>query len=180
MDGSDTLYTISSAGLKTFKPIRPGMYTTSNAPSASIYEGYIIYNLDSNKHQYSDGSTWINMPGGGSGGGGLPTIPNGYPYISNGSGGGDSSIALYVNRSTKQIGFGTSSPTHALTLNKEFANSGLVLYNTSDQVTNYERLLMKTTSTNIAKFDLQHGGTGAVGYYSFEINGVPKFQSCVS
>jgi hypothetical protein len=73
---SDTLIYADSLRVKTFKPLRPGEYTTATAPPASAFPGYVIVNVDSNyKPQYSDGTNWINLPGtAGGGGGGVTTF----------------------------------------------------------------------------------------------------------
>lgn len=62
---------------------------------------------------YNSSTGVLNVPQY-SGGGGLPTIPTGYPYISNGSAGGDSSTALYVNRANKTIGINSTATTHSI------------------------------------------------------------------
>lgn len=69
---SDSLGYIDSLKIKWFKPVRMGAYTTSGAPTASAFQGYMIYNTDSNKVQYSDGSTWQNLEAGTGGGGANP------------------------------------------------------------------------------------------------------------
>lgn len=48
---------------------------------------------------------------------------------------------------------------------------GIVLYSTADEVTNFQRLRINVTSANIAIYDLQKGGTGAVGYHSWRVGG---------
>ena len=55
------------------------------------------------------------------------------------------------------IGIGTNAPTHSLTLNS--TSTGVAIYNTSDQTTNYERLLLRYT-TSIGEFASESGGTG--------------------
>jgi len=67
--GTDSVGYIDSLKIKWFKPVRPGIYTTAGAPTASDYPGYVIYNSDSSKLQFSNGSGWITL-GGSSGGGG--------------------------------------------------------------------------------------------------------------
>ena len=62
---------------------------------------------------YNSSTGVLNVPQY-SGGGGLPTIPTGYPYISDGSSGGDSSTALYVNRANKTIGINSTATTHSI------------------------------------------------------------------
>jgi hypothetical protein len=57
------------------------------------------------------------------------------------------------------IGIATSAPTHALTLGS--TATGISLYNTSDQTTNYERV-RKAWSSNIFQITSEVGGTGTV------------------
>lgn len=72
-------------------------------------------------------------------GGSLPTLPSGYPYISDGSSGADSSIALYVDRSNKRIGIGTASPTQTLYV------SGSAFFGTDNDV------ILGRTTNNVLK-----------------------------
>lgn len=72
--GTDTtlagnLFFITSDSVKFLLPVIFAHYTTSGAPDASLHEGAIIYNTDSNFHQYSNGTSWLNVPGSGGGGG---------------------------------------------------------------------------------------------------------------
>jgi hypothetical protein len=74
--GTDTVGYVDSLRVKFFKPVLPGSYTTATAPPASAFPGYIIYNTDSLKPQYSNGTNWLNLPGAGGGGGGGSYIFN--------------------------------------------------------------------------------------------------------
>lgn len=56
------------------------------------------------------------------------------------------------------LGLRTSSPTHTLTLGS--TSTGIALYNTADQATNYERGLLHWTG-NVLTLTAQAGGTGA-------------------
>lgn len=56
------------------------------------------------------------------------------------------------------MGIGTTSPTHSLTLNS--TATGIALYNTSDQTTNYERVQMYWTG-NVYTIQTQKGGSGS-------------------
>jgi len=56
------------------------------------------------------------------------------------------------------IGLGTTAPTHTLTLPS--TSTGIALYNTADQVTNYERFLVNWSS-NILVIGTEKGGTGS-------------------
>jgi len=58
---------------------------------------------------------------------------------------------------TGNIGLGTSAPTHTLTLPS--TATGITLYNTADQVTNFERLLASWGS-NVLSIRTAFGGTG--------------------
>lgn len=55
------------------------------------------------------------------------------------------------------IGVQTAAPTHALTLSQ--TANGISLYNTTDQVTNYERAIL-SWSSNQARLLVERGGTG--------------------
>lgn len=55
------------------------------------------------------------------------------------------------------LGIGTTAPTHTLTLPS--TSTGIALYNTSDQTTNYERLRLFTSSSTYRLF-AEQGGTG--------------------
>lgn len=68
--GTDSVGRIDSLQIRWFKPVRPGIYTTSSAPAAADYPGYIIYNTDSSKLQFSNGSGWANIDQAAGGGGG--------------------------------------------------------------------------------------------------------------
>lgn len=125
MDGTDTVFVIEKKGYRSITPIKPGGFTTTLLPSASTHTGYIIFNTDSNKVQYSNGSAWITL-GVSAGGGGLPILPSGYPYISDGTGGGDSS-GLYVNKSNRFVGINTNTPDAALTIVGTTSYSGISL-----------------------------------------------------
>ncbi|MGN6436883.1 MAG: hypothetical protein ACTHMM_10135 [Agriterribacter sp.] len=172
MNGSDSLFTIRTNNIKFFKPVRPGAYTTSNAPSAAAWTGYIIYNTDSSVHQYSNGSNWINMVGNNSVT--LPTIPNNYALIRSGTT-YDSSIMLYVSRAAKKIGIGTASPTHALTLDSIASfNSGIALHRFTDQTTNYFYGNIFPSSSNAFVYNVAYGGTQNTGFHDFRVNGTSK------
>lgn len=57
------------------------------------------------------------------------------------------------------IGFGTTAPTHAATFAS--TSTGIALYNTADQVTNYERLVINVAA-NVFGIIAGAGGTGTV------------------
>lgn len=76
----------------------------------------------------------------------------------------DSGSLVTLNSTTNvtgSLGVGTSAPTHALTLGSIAASTGAVLYITSDQTTNYERLKLSQGS-NIFQLVSENGGTGVV------------------
>ena len=64
---------------------------------------------------------------------------------------------LYWDNVNSRLGLNTTAPTHSLTLGS--ASSGLVLYNTPDQTTNYERARLSYVS-NILELGTEWGGTG--------------------
>lgn len=68
------------------------------------------------------------------------------------------STAQFVINASSQVGLlANGAPTHTLTLGS--TATGIALYNTSDQTTNYERLLTSFVS-NVATIQTQAGGTG--------------------
>jgi len=65
---------------------------------------------------------------------------------------------FFIQRSTGYIGIGgQSAPTHALTLSS--SSTGIAIYNTADQTTNYERGIM-AISGNVITFYSQNAGSG--------------------
>lgn len=66
---------------------------------------------------------------------------------------------FFYNATDNRLGLLTNAPTHSLTLGS--TATGIALYNTSDQTTNYERVLSAWNS-NIYKIRPQAGGTGTV------------------
>lgn len=66
---------------------------------------------------------------------------------------------LFWDNSNNRIGLRTASPTHTVTLSS--ISTGEVLYNTSDQTTNFERLRL-SWSSNVAQINTEKGGTGTV------------------
>ena len=60
------------------------------------------------------------------------------------------------------VGIGTAAPTHTLTLAS--TSTGFVAYNTADQVTNYDRIIMgwAIVSANVFSITTQKAGTGTV------------------
>ena len=67
-------------------------------------------------------------------------------------------MTIGAGTSSGNIGIGTTAPTHALTFPS--ASTGIALYNTTDQTTNYERLRMYWNS-NVATIASEKGGTGS-------------------
>lgn len=65
--------------------------------------------------------------------------------------------ALSITPSTKYVGLGTSAPTHTLT--QASSGTGVALYNTADQTTNYERV-RQYWSSNVYTVASEKGGTG--------------------
>ena len=74
--------------------------------------------------------------------------------VNNGTFGSGTAMTLL---STGLLGIGTTAPTHTLTLPS--TSTGIALYNTADQTTNYERVV-GAWSGNIFTFAMTKGGTG--------------------
>lgn len=95
---------------------------------------------------------------------------------SNGSGGGGSTSPwafdgagnVYLSTSTDKVAIGTSSATHALTFPS--ASTGIALYNTADQTTNYERGLLSWVS-DVLTLQMDRGGTGTARQLRLTANG---------
>ena len=66
---------------------------------------------------------------------------------------------LFWDSTNFRLGLGTAAPTSAITLASSRAAEGFTIYNTSDQVTNYERF-RTFFSGNILFFNTENGGTG--------------------
>lgn len=110
------------------------------------------YNLLMNNFGVSGGQTLV---GGNASGNGLSLsttshATKGFIYFGTANGGA-------FDETNSRIGLGTIVPTHGLTLGS--SGNGLVLYNTSDQVTNYERLTV-TKSGNVFTIQTENAGTG--------------------
>ena len=71
---------------------------------------------------------------------------------------GSATPSLFV-ASSGNVGIVTSAPTHTLTLGS--TSTGISYYNTSDQTTNYERVLGSWVS-NVFTLQTQNGGTGTL------------------
>lgn len=65
---------------------------------------------------------------------------------------------LYVDATNNRVGLLTTAPTHTLTLGS--TSTGIALYNTADQTTNYERLRMYWTS-NVSYLNQESAGSGS-------------------
>lgn len=83
----------------------------------------------------------------------------------------DGSIAAFNGGN---LGIGTSSPTHPITLSSTASANGIALYNTVDQTTNFERLRVHTSS-NQFRFISENGGTGTVRDIIFRLSAVHNF-----
>lgn len=66
--------------------------------------------------------------------------------------------SLVVDGTNHRVGILTTAPTHALTVG---FGGGVAVYNTSDQTTNYERLLIDISS-NTYRIRHESGGTGSI------------------
>jgi hypothetical protein len=79
---------------------------------------------------------------------------------------------MRIQGSTGFIGIGTTTPTHSLTFSS--TTNGLSLYNSADQVTNFERLLIFSTN-NTYTFNSQNSGTGVIRPIVFTLNSSRTF-----
>ncbi len=76
-------YVFAQSGLLSTKGISFPIYTTASRPSANSVEiGTVLYNTSDNTHQFSNGSTWLNLLGATA----LPAGPNIATLRNNGSG----------------------------------------------------------------------------------------------
>lgn len=69
---------------------------------------------------------------------------------------------------SQNIGIGTTAPTHKVTFPS--GSSGIALYNTADQITNFERLVMEW-SGSIFQMRAQSGGSGGARVIDIENSG---------
>jgi hypothetical protein len=103
------------------------------------------------------------------------TGTNGYLSFWNSSSSITGDSGAFWDNSNKRLGLGTTAPTHPLTLGSTFAGSGsgqgISLYRTADQVTNYERFVMKYNTTNQYLIGSEQGGTGAARPILINTNG---------
>ncbi|MCE2928006.1 MAG: hypothetical protein LW817_00060, partial [Candidatus Caenarcaniphilales bacterium] len=95
------------------------------------------------------------------------------------SGAGDFAVngsTLYVDSSARRTGLLTNAPTHSLTLGS--THTGISLYTTADQTTNFGRAVFNTTTSGapIAVYDIQNGGTVGTGYHRFSVDGTTKLE----
>ena len=72
---------------------------------------------------------------------------------------------LKVDSTNHRVGFLTTAPTHTVTLSS--TATGIALYNTTDQTTNYERI-RSYTSSNTFKLSVETGGTGTVRDFTID------------
>lgn len=77
---------------------------------------------------------------------------------------------LYVDTTNNRTGLLTTAPTHTLTLAS--TSTGIALYNTADQTTNYERGYMQWSS-NIFQIGTTQGGTGTSRVFRVGQGSVP-------
>lgn len=72
----------------------------------------------------------------------------------------NSTSTFFWDNTNRRLGIGSSSPTHTITISSTTpANTGIALYNTTDQTTNYERFRMYYSS-NILNLLQEKSGTG--------------------
>jgi hypothetical protein len=175
MNATDSIVTMRANNIRFFKPVRPGAYTTSGAPSATLWPGYIIYNTDSSVHQYSNGTNWINMVGNNSVY--LPVVPDGYTLIRSGVT-YDSSRLVWYDRTNGRIFFGSTHGTYPVNFDSTlmFGSTKGLTFHGRTSLTNYGDLQLYTVTGNGWNFDIKNGGTIPAGYFSFNINGTAKLQ----
>jgi hypothetical protein len=134
--------------------------TTQATPTATAtVQGAMAYDTTANALKVCDGTNWLTMAAAVSSSG---TV--GYVQISNGSGGFTNSGTtageqFFWDNNNKRLGIGTATPTNALTF--PTSSTGIALYNTADQTTNYERGSL-SWDTNMLALSATRGGTGSV------------------
>jgi len=87
-------------------------------------------------------------------------------------GGTDGATVAMTVLNNGNVGIGTASPTHALTL--PVSSTGIAIYNTADQVTNFERGSLKWTS-NLLSLITEKGGSGTARDIRLSANGDTDF-----
>lgn len=134
--------------------------TTGTSGAATYNPSTGVFNIP----QYSGGSS--------------PSYVDGYLIHGTGSG-GDTATGLFYDKVNRRFGIGTDTPTHAVTLDKDMSAEGIVMYNTVDQTTNYQRgrisSIPNLLGLNGMVFDLEKGGTGLLGWFAWRIGNVLKF-----
>ena len=62
---------IANGGTGSSLPFSAGQYTSATLPSVATYDGFIAYDTTNDVYKYSDGSSWLELGGGGGGAGDL-------------------------------------------------------------------------------------------------------------
>ena len=89
----------------------------------------------------------------------LPSLTAGSVLVSDGTTITQDNSNFFWDNTNKYLGLKTNTPTRSLTLGS--TSTGIALYNTVDQTTNYERVTT-SWSSNVFKITSEKGGTGTV------------------
>lgn len=114
--------------------------------------------------------TWSAPASGGTPGGSNTQVQ----YNSSGSFAGSANFVW--DNTNARVGINTSAPTHSMTLGS--TSTGVMLYNTADQTTNFERGGLYWSS-NTLRLGTQNGGTGTLRGFYVEAPST-KFQTSVT
>lgn len=157
--GTDSVGRIDSLGIRWMKPVRPGSYTTGAAPTAANFPGYIIYNTDSSKLQFSNGSAWANISqsGGSADGNGIYTGSGSLSGNTTVSGGGSNNLALGATGSKLTTFNVNASGNIALTSDARIFLTGNITY----QAVNHTSDANLTVAANTGIVELSSGSLTA-------------------
>lgn len=138
------------------------------APILDVYNAGVLLKTRVTKINFSSGATLasdtVNVSTGGGGsmaiGGSITSATQGSVLFAGASGVlAQDNTNFFFDDTNDRLGIKTSAPTHSITIGS--TGNGYVNYNTADQTTNYERLVLKYVS-NEALLGTEFGGTGAI------------------